>query len=120
MVPTDDGGLIQRYTENSWRFSTAKAETLPPHRSIAINLEPGYNLPFGRIYTFSELSRVVFTQLCGIRSCAQEPDHGFGFGLRDPMPYGMIDEWVFSYDGRYVTGLWDCDEESMEGGRYGG
>jgi hypothetical protein len=29
------------------------------------------------------------------------PDHGFG--LKDPMPYGRIDEWVFSYDGRYVT-----------------
>jgi hypothetical protein len=49
MVPTYDGGLIQRYTEVSWRFSKAKAETLPPHRSIAINLEPGYNLPYGRI-----------------------------------------------------------------------
>jgi len=46
------------------------------------------------------------------------PDHGFG--LKDPMPYGRIDEWVFSYDGRYVTGLWDCDEESMEDGHYGG
>jgi len=34
---------------DSWRFSKAKAETLPPHRSIAINLEPGYNLPYGRI-----------------------------------------------------------------------
>jgi hypothetical protein len=35
------------------------------------------------------------------------------------MPYGWIDEWVFSYDGRYVTRLWDCDEESMEDGYYG-
>jgi len=30
------------------------------------------------------------------------PDHGFG--LKDPMPYGRIDELVFSYDGHYVTG----------------
>jgi len=30
-------------------FSKAKAETLPPHQVIAINLEPGYNLPYGRI-----------------------------------------------------------------------
>jgi len=46
------------------------------------------------------------------------PDHGFG--LKDLMPDGRIDEWVFAYDGRDVTGLWDCDEESMEGGHYGG
>jgi len=31
------------------------------------------------------------------------------------MPYGRIDEWVFSYDG-----LRDYDEESMEDGHYGG
>ena len=33
-----------------------KAETLPPHRSTdhAIDLEPGYNLPYGRIYNLSE------------------------------------------------------------------
>ena len=30
-------------------FRKAQAETLPPHRSIAIDLEPGYNLPYGRI-----------------------------------------------------------------------
>ena len=53
MVPTDGGGLIQRYMEISWRFSKAKAETLPPHRSIAIHLEPGYNLAYGPIYNFS-------------------------------------------------------------------
>ena len=51
-------------------------------------------------------------------TCSKRPDHGFG--LNDPMPYGRIDEWVFSYDGRYVTGLWDCDEESKEDGDYGG
>jgi len=50
----------------------------------------------------------------------KRPDHAFGFGLKDPMPYGRIDESVFSYDGRYVNGLWDCDEESMEDGHYGG
>jgi hypothetical protein len=30
-------------------FSKAKEETLPPHRSTAIDLEPGYNLPYGLI-----------------------------------------------------------------------
>ena len=46
------------------------------------------------------------------------PEHGFG--LQDPMPYGRIDEWVFSHDGRYVTGIWDSDEASMEDEHYGG
>jgi len=64
--------FIQRYTEISWRFSNAKAETLPQHRSIAINLEPGYNLPYGRIYNFSELGGAIFTQLRGLRSRAHE------------------------------------------------
>jgi hypothetical protein len=37
-------------------FSETKVETLPPHRSTdhAIDLEPGYNLPYGRIYNLSE------------------------------------------------------------------
>jgi hypothetical protein len=79
MVPTDDGGLIQRYTEISWKlFSTAKAETLPPHRSIAINLEPGYNLPYGRIYNFSELGGAIFMQLRELRSRAHEARSWFG------------------------------------------
>jgi hypothetical protein len=70
MVTTDDGGLIQRYMEISWRFSKAKAETILPHRSIALNLEPGYNLPYGRIYNFSELGGAIFTQLRGLGSPA--------------------------------------------------
>ena len=48
------------------------------------------------------------------------PDHGCAFGLNDPVPYGRIDEWVFSYDGQYVTGLWDCDGEPTEDRYYGG
>jgi hypothetical protein len=40
-----------------------------------------------------------------------KPDHGFG--LKDPMPYGQIDELVFSYDGRHVTKLRECNEEPM-------
>ena len=39
------------------------------------------------------------------------PDHGFG--LKDPMPYGRINEWVFSHDRRYVTELRDSIEEQM-------
>jgi len=57
MVPTDDGGhipAIYRYFVDV--FSKTKAETLPTHRSTdhAIDLEPGYNLPYGRIYNLSE------------------------------------------------------------------
>jgi hypothetical protein len=51
MVPTDDGGHIPAiYGEFVEGFSK-EAETLAPHRSIdhAIDLEPGYNLPYWRI-----------------------------------------------------------------------
>jgi hypothetical protein len=98
MLPTDDGGHIPAiYGDLMQVFSNAKAETLPPHRLIdhAIDLETGYNLPYGRIYNFSELDGVIFTQLRGLRSRAQEPDHGFVFGIKDPMPCGRIDEWVY-------------------------
>jgi len=57
MVPTDDGGHIPAiYGDFVEVFSETKAETLPPHRSTdhAIDLEPGYNLPYGRIYNLSE------------------------------------------------------------------
>jgi len=40
-----------------------------------------------------------------------KPDHGFG--LKDPLPYGRIDELVFSYDARHVTELRECNEEPM-------
>jgi hypothetical protein len=47
------------------------------------------------------------------------PDHGFG--LKDPMPYGRIDEWVILMMNEMPPdGLWDCDEQSMEDRHYGG
>jgi len=57
-VPTDNGGYIPaKYSEFVEVFSKAKAEALPPHRSIdhAIDLESGYKLPYGRIYNLSEV-----------------------------------------------------------------
>ena len=38
-------------------FSKVKADTLAPHRSIdhAIDLEPGFKLPYARIYNLSEV-----------------------------------------------------------------
>jgi hypothetical protein len=50
MVPTDDGGHIPAtYRELVEVFSKEKVETLSPHRSTdhAIDLEPGYYLPYG-------------------------------------------------------------------------
>jgi hypothetical protein len=56
-ISTDDGGFIPVvYSEFMDVFSKAKAETLAPHRSIdhAIDLEPGFKLPYGRIYNLPE------------------------------------------------------------------
>jgi hypothetical protein len=52
IVPIDDGGhILAIYRDFVEVFRKAKAETLPAHRSIdhAIDLEPVYNLPCGRI-----------------------------------------------------------------------
>jgi hypothetical protein len=52
MVPPDNGGQIPAiYGDFMEVFSKAKAEILPPHWSIdhAINFEPRYDLPYGRI-----------------------------------------------------------------------
>jgi hypothetical protein len=57
MVPTDDGGHIPAiYGDFVEVLSKTKVETLPPHRSAdhAISLEPGNNLPYGRIYNLLE------------------------------------------------------------------
>jgi len=55
---TDDGSFIPtKYSEFVDVFSKVKADTLAPHRSIdhAIDLEPGFKLPYGRIYNLSEV-----------------------------------------------------------------
>jgi hypothetical protein len=52
MVPTDDGvHILATYGELVEVFSQEQVETLPPNRLTdhAIDLEPGYNLPHGRI-----------------------------------------------------------------------
>jgi len=57
MVITDDGGHIPaQYQELVEVISREKAETLPPRRPIdpAIDLEPNYKPPYGRIYNLSE------------------------------------------------------------------
>jgi hypothetical protein len=74
-VPTDDGEHIlipAIYRDFVEVFSKAKAETHSQHRPIdhAIDLEPGYNLPYGRIYNFSEFGGAIYTQLRGLRSRA--------------------------------------------------
>jgi len=57
MVPTDDGGHIPAtYGELMEVFSKDMVETLPLYQSTdhAIDLEPAYELPYGRIYNVSE------------------------------------------------------------------
>jgi len=72
MVPTDDGGHIPAiYRDFVEAISKAKEEALPPNPiDRAIDLEPGYNLSYGRIYNFSELGGAIFTQLRGLGSRA--------------------------------------------------
>jgi len=55
-------------------ISRGKVDTLPPHRSIdfAIDLQPGYNLPYGRIYNCSEFGGAIFMQLLELRSRTHE------------------------------------------------
>jgi len=56
MVPTDDGGQIPATSGDFVEvLSKEKPETLPLHWSTyhAIDLEPGYNLAYGRIYNLS-------------------------------------------------------------------
>jgi hypothetical protein len=56
-ISTDDGGFIPAvYSQFVDMFSKAKADSLSLHRSIdhAIDLEPGFKLPYGRIYNLSE------------------------------------------------------------------
>jgi len=74
MLPTDDGGHIPAIYGEFVEVFGKEAETLVPHPSIdhAIDLEPGYNLPFGRIYSILELGGAIFTQGCGLRSRAHE------------------------------------------------
>jgi len=57
-VCTDDGGYIPaKYSEFVEVSSKTKAETLAPHRPIhqVIDIEPGYQSPYGRIYNLSEV-----------------------------------------------------------------
>jgi hypothetical protein len=72
MVPTDDGGHIPAIYGEFVEVISKEAEALAPHRSIEINLEPGYNMPYGRIYNFSEWGGAIFTQLSGVGSRAHK------------------------------------------------
>jgi hypothetical protein len=58
MVPRDDGGHIPAIYGELVEIFSKEAQTLAPHQSIdhSIDDEPGYNLPYGRIYNLSEFS----------------------------------------------------------------
>jgi hypothetical protein len=56
MVPTDNGNFIPaKYSEFMDVFRKTKAEMLAPRRPIdhAIDLEPGFKIPYGRSYNLS-------------------------------------------------------------------
>ena len=57
MCTDDEGYITARYSEFVEVFSKTKAETLAPHRPIdhAIDIERGYQLPYGQIYNLSEV-----------------------------------------------------------------
>jgi hypothetical protein len=56
VMPDDQGRIPAQYQDFVEVFSKVKAETLPSHRPTdhAINLEPGYKLPTGRIFNLSD------------------------------------------------------------------
>jgi len=57
-VCTDDRGYFPaKYLEFVEVLSKTKAETVAPHRPIdhMIEIEPGYQLPYGRIHNLSEV-----------------------------------------------------------------
>jgi len=72
----------------------------------------------GRLRTFRSWVEQYSRNCVDLDHVLSMPDHDFG--LKDSMPYWRIDEVAFSYDGRYVTGLWDCTEQSMGDGHYEG
>jgi hypothetical protein len=76
-------------------FSKAKAETLRPHRSIAIGFELEYDLPE---WWISQCIRLKWYSgdCVGLSPVLTRPD--YGFRLKHPIPYGRINELVFSYD----------------------
>ena len=124
-MPTDDGGLFQRYTEISWRFSKAKAETLPPHWSIAIDLEPDYNLAIWADLQFIgvELNGVGWSDIHTIAWIKITCSRGRIMDLDLKIPChmdGSMSGYFLMMADMSPDGLWDCDEESMEDGHYGG
>jgi len=112
--PTDNGRHILAIYREFVEVFSKELETVAPHRSInhAIDLEHGYNLPYRRITTewswVEDCFQISWVQQYS-HNCVDKdhvlkrPDDGFGFGVKDPMPYGRIDEWVFSNNGWYVT-----------------
>jgi len=79
MVFTDDGVRIpSQYRDFVEVFSKTNAEALLPHQPVdhAIDLEPGYKLPYGQIYNLLEfelkrLKAYIETNLAN--GCIQQP-----------------------------------------------
>jgi len=91
-------------------LNKAMAETLPPRQSIAIDLEPGYNLRKGQIHNFSTWCGIHAIACNGI-TCST----GRIMDLALMIP-GQVDgsmRLYFFYNWRHVTELPECNEEPM-------
>jgi hypothetical protein len=99
-LQADDGSwLLSTYKDLFDIFSKKKAETLPPYRPTdhAIDLEPGTKLPYGRIYSLSEIQLKAFKAYI-------ETNLASGFISRSSSPAASPILFVKKMDGS----LWLC------------
>jgi len=94
MMSTYDGGFVQQYMEISWRFSETlrgrHSRHIGPLQSIwsltTVCDMGGFTTSRSWVERYSRNSVYYDHMLTRL-------DHGSG--VKDPMPYGRIDEWVF-------------------------
>ena len=103
IVPTEDGGLVQQCTESSWTHS---ANLRRRHSHCISQLQsiwsPATVCHMGGFTTSRDWVEQYSSHCLEWDYVLRWLDHGFR--LEDPLPYGQIDEWAFSYDRWYVTG----------------
>jgi len=103
IVPTEHAWHVQQFTESSsklsaklrWRHSHCIGQLQWIWSAATVCHMGGFTTPRNWVEEYS--------------SHCMKWDHvlqrlDLGFGLEDPLPYGQIDEWAFSYDRWYVTG----------------
>jgi hypothetical protein len=124
MVPTDDGGHIQRYTEISWKFS-AKPRRRHSRRIGQLSMKLiGARLQFA-IWADLQLLVVGWSDIHAIAwikiTCSQGRIMDMDLELMIPCHRDRsMSGYFLMMNNMSPNGLWDCDEESMEGRHYGG